>query len=144
MRFIVRLSCAAVLLLIALTSSFAAEGYDAATRAAIQDVISKQLDALAHEDGAKAQTFASTAIQKKFPAPGEFFEMVKKNYAALMHPKRTHFDEMASSPHGQFQKMTVVAADGTIWTAIYSLEQADGGWRITGCRLEKLEGQQDI
>lgn len=141
---IARLSCAAILLFLASTPSLAAEGIDPATQAAIQDVITKQLDAFAHDDAAKAKTFASAAIQKKFPEPAKFFDMVKKNYAALIHPKRTHFDETTTSPHGPLQKMTVVAADGTIWTAIYSLEQAEGSWRITGCGIEKLEGQQDI
>lgn len=124
--------------------TLAADDYDQATRKAIQDVIAQQLDALAHEDAAKAETFAASAIRKRFPEPKQFFDMVKNNYGALIHPKRTHFDDTAKSPHGPLQKVTIVAADGTVWTAIYSLEQADGSWRITGCGLEKLAGQQDI
>lgn len=144
MTVIGRLTCAA-LLTFALTGASAAEdAYDQATRTAIQDVITQQLDAFAHADAAKAETFAASAIRKKFPEPKQFFEMVRANYGALIHPKRTHFDDTAKSPHGPIQKMTIVAADGTIWTAIYSLEEAEGSWRITGCGLEKLEGQQDI
>ena len=122
----------------------AEEAYDAPTRAALQGVITKQLDAFAHDDAAGAEAMAAPAIRQKFPDPSKFFDMVRENYGALLKPKSTQFTETATSPHGPLQKMTVVAADGTVWTAIYSFEQVDGSWRITGCGIEKDEHQQDI
>ncbi len=139
-----RLSRAAVLILGLATPAVADEPYDAATKSAIQTVITHQLDAFAHDDPKGAEAFASPAIQNRFPEPTQFFDMVKKNYGALLHPKSTQFGEIAPSPHGPLQKMIVVAADGTVWNAIYSFEQVEGSWRITGCGLEKVEGQQDI
>ena len=117
---------------------------DAATKTAIQGVITHQLDAFAHDDPKGAESFAAPAIQSRFPEPDQFLDMVKKNYGALIHVKSTQFGEVSPSPHGPLQKMTIVAADGTVWTAIYSFEQVEGSWRITGCGLEKVEGQQDI
>ncbi len=118
--------------------------YDAATRTAIQGVIAKQLDAFGHADAKGAEAFAAPAIQDRFPEPSEFFAMVKENYAALINPKSTSFGETTPSPHGPLQKVTIVAADGTVWTAIYALEQVNGEWRIDACGLEKDEDQRDI
>ena len=122
----------------------AADGFDAKTTAAIQSVITNQLAALNRGDAKAAEDFAAPAIKEKFPEPNKFFDMVKENYGALIHPKSTQFNETAPSPHGPLQKMTVVAADGTVWSAIYSFEQVDGQWRITGCGLERDENQQEI
>ncbi len=120
------------------------EPFDAATRNALQAVITKQLDAFAHDDAKGAEAFASPAIQARFPEPAQFFDMVKKNYAVLVRPKSTQFGETAPSPHGPLQTMTVVAADGTVWKAVYAFEQVEGAWRITGCGLAKDESQQAI
>ena len=118
--------------------------YDAPTRSAIQSVIAKQLDAFGHADAKGAEAFAAPAIQDRFPEPSEFFAMVKENYAALINPKSTSFGETTPSPHGPLQKVTIVAADGTVWTAIYSLEQVGGEWRINACGLMKDDSQQAI
>ncbi len=117
---------------------------DGATKTAIQGVITRQLDAIGHDDGTAAEAFAADGIRQKFPDSTAFLAMVKAHYAALIRPKSTTFGETEPSPHGPLQKVTIVAADGTVWTAIYSFEKADGGWRITGCGLEKIPGQQDI
>jgi hypothetical protein len=117
---------------------------DAATKAALQNVITRQLDAFEHDNARSAEAFAAPSIQERFPEPSAFLDMVKEHYSQLIHPKSTTFGEVAPSPHGPLQKMTIVAADGTVWTAIYSFEQANGEWRISGCGLEKAEGQQDI
>ncbi len=118
--------------------------YDASTRTAIQSVIAKQLDAFGHADAKGAEAFAAPSIQDRFPEPSEFFAMVKENYAALINPKSTSFGETTPSPHGPLQKVTIVAADGTVWTAIYSLEQVSGEWRINACGLLKDDSQQAI
>lgn len=120
------------------------ETFDLATKSEIQHVISGQLDALRREDAKAAEDFATPAIRDKFPEPSKFFDMVKQHYAALLHPRTTTFGETAGSPHGPLQKVTFVAADGTIWQAIYSLQRVNGEWRISGCGLEKDASQQDI
>ena len=121
-----------------------AGAYDAATKAAIQSVITRQLDAFNHDNAKSAEDFAAPSIRERFPEPARFLAMVKEHYSQLIHSKSTTFGEIEASPHGPLQKVTVVASDGTVWTAIYSFEQANGEWRISGCGLEKVEGQQDI
>ena len=130
-----------------LAASASAEGqqpYDPATRAAIQDVISRQLAAFQHGDAKAAESFATPALQTRFPDPAKFLDMVKESYGALIKPRSTSFGETAPSPHGPLQKMTVVATDGTVWDAIYSFDKVDGQWRISGCGLEKDDTQQAI
>lgn len=124
--------------------ALADEPLDAATKAAIQGVITKQLDALEHDNAKGAEAFAAPAIKDRFPEPSKFLDMVKEHYAALIHPRSKTFGETTSSPQGSLQKVTIVAADGTVWTAVYVLQQIDGQWRISGCGLERNEGQQDI
>ena len=120
------------------------EAFDPPTRAAIRSVITRQLEAISRDDGNAAEGFASQGIRDKFKDGPAFMTMVHKNYAALVHPKSTAFGATEASPHGPLQTVTIVADDGTIWTAVYSFEQADGAWRITGCSLQRVEGQQDI
>ena len=119
-------------------------GFDAETTSAIQTVITKQLDALQKDDAPTAESFAAPAIKDRFPEPATFLAMVKEHYGALIHPKSTSFGEIVSSPHGPLQKMTIVAADGVVWTAVYSFEKVGGDWRITACGLARDDSQRDI
>jgi hypothetical protein len=117
------------------------EAFDVQTRGALRDVITKQLAAFGRDDGTEAEKFASPALREKFPDPAGFLDMVKENYAPLVKPRSTHFEETSDSPHGPLQKMTVVASDGTVWTVVYAFERVDGEWRISGCGIMKQESQ---
>lgn len=126
-------------------SIYAAEApYDAATKTALQTVIRHQLEAFRNNDGRAAESFAAPDIQAQFASPHEFMSMVQRSYAALIDPRSTIFTDTVPSPYGPLQKMTVVAKDGSVWTAIYSFEQVDGQWRITGCGLGHEADQEDI
>ena len=120
------------------------DSQDPQVKAALQQVISSQLKAFEKDDAKAAEEFAAPAIKERFPEPAQFLDMVKKDYGALIHPRSTQFVGVADSPHGPLQKVTIVAADGTVWSAIYSFEKVDGQWRITGCGLAKDETQQAI
>ena len=139
--------CAAVFSAGLATGSLAATGgSDAAPsgtsmRDELQSIITRQLAAFGREDAAEAESFASPQLRDRFPDPRGFLAMVKENYGALVKPRSTHFDETSDSPHGPLQKVTVVANDGTVWTAIYVFERVEGGWRISGCGLVKQESQ---
>lgn len=136
------LAVAAVAVLMAGTAR--AEDYDAGTKTALQGVISKQLEAFGRGDGVAAEAFAAPGIRDQFPDPAKFLDMVKNHYGALIKPKSTTFAGVEDSPHGPLQKVTVVAADGTVWSAIYSFEKVGTEWRISGCGLEEDKDQQAI
>jgi len=104
---------------------------------AIQGVITAQLDAFKRDDAAAAFSFASPAIQKMFHTPGEFMQMVRTGYSAVYRPGSVRFlDHFVVSGH-VIQLLEVVDAEGDVVVAFYIMErQADGTWRIAGCKLE--------
>ncbi len=131
-RFAVALIIAAVA-----RPALAADELDKATRDSLQQVISQQLDAFAHEDAEKAASFAAPGIKSKFPDPKDFVAMVHKSYAPLFQPRSTHFEKSATTATGSLQAVTIVDREGGAWTAVYTFEQVDGQWRINGCALVK-------
>ncbi len=104
---------------------------------AIQTVISSQIEAFGRDDAATAHSFAAPAIQQMFPDAGKFLGMVKQSYGALIRPRSTRFEPVDANGTGATQKVTIVDSDGVLWTALYTLQQVDGQWRITGCALLK-------
>ncbi len=103
--------------------------------AAFETVITSQLQAIGRDDAASARSFASPGIMQKFPDPNQFLAMVKQSYAPLVRPKSTHFESAGDTGLGPMEKVTIVDSGGVVWTAIYTFEQVDGQWRITGCAL---------
>ena len=143
-RSSVRSAALALAATVLLASVATADDYDAGTKAALQGVVTKQLDAFRRGDAAAAEAFAAPGIRNQFPDPAKFFDMVKSQYGALIKPKSTTFAGVEASPHGPVQKVTVVASDGTVWAAMYAFEKVDGEWRIIGVGLEEDKNQQAI
>ena len=137
-------------LLLALAAASASAGRacaaadDAAIGSALQSVVSRQLEALGRGDGAAAEGFAAPGVREKFPDPAQFLAMVRSRYAALINPQSESFGSVADSPHGPLQTVTVIAADGSAWSAIYSFEKVGEDWRITSVSLERDKTQQAI
>jgi hypothetical protein len=103
----------------------------------IQTLITAQMDAFDQGDAVRAESFAAPGIKTLFPDAAGFLGMVRQSYAPLIHPRATHFQPTETSPAGTMQHVTIVAADGVVWTAIYALEKIDGRWAISGCVLVK-------
>jgi hypothetical protein len=104
---------------------------------AIQGVITSQLDAFKRDDAAAAFSFASPAIQKMFHTPGEFMQMVRTGYSAVYRPGSVRFLDHFVVSGQVIQPLEVVDAAGDVVVAFYIMErQADGTWRIAGCKLE--------
>ena len=114
--------------------SRAAEG---AADPEIQSTITSQIDAFNQGDADRAESFAAPGIKTMFPDAGAFLGMVKQSYGALIHPRSTHFEPTVTSDRGAVQHVTVVDADGIVWTAVYAMEKVDGHWAISGCVLVK-------
>lgn len=121
----------------AVRSAMAADEVDKALQESLQNVISQQLDAFAHDDAEKAESFAAPGIRSKFPDPKDFVAMVHQSYAPLFQPRSTHFEKAGTTATGPLQSVTIVDRDGAAWTAVYTFEQVDGQWRINGCALVK-------
>ena len=131
---------AIVLPLLVLTFTTAARADDTRAKDA-QAVISAQIDAFLHDDGAKAYSFASSDVQRLFPNVDIFMNMVRSGYAPVYHPRQFQFGPFAAEGDMLRQTVELTAADGTAWTAEYTLAKAaDGSLRITSCHLAKKPG----
>jgi hypothetical protein len=72
-----------------------------------------------------------------FHSPGEFMQMVRTGYGAVYRPGSVRFLDHFVVSGQVIQPLEVVDADGDVVVAFYIMErQADGTWRIAGCKLE--------
>jgi hypothetical protein len=69
--------------------------------------------------------------------PGEFLQMVRTGYSAVYRPGSVRFLDHFVVSGQVIQPLEVVDAEGDVVVAFYIMErQADGTWRIAGCKLE--------
>ena len=105
-------------------------------RAAIRDVITRQLEAFQRDDAPRAFSFAAPNIQSQFGTPERFMDMVRQAYPAVHRPRSVDFTRLTNQD-GVVQEVELVGPDGTAQTAMYSMERGPNGWRITGCTLTR-------
>lgn len=115
-----------------------AHAADEQSLSAGRDVIERQLDAFARDDGGAAYGLASPAIQEMFSSEATFMEMVRRGYQPVYRAKTHSFADARDTESGFEQLVRILDDHGQDWDALYSLEKAsDGTWRISGCRLIK-------
>ncbi|MCB1377766.1 MAG: DUF4864 domain-containing protein [Alphaproteobacteria bacterium] len=119
-----------------------AETPDAADGLAFQRIIAAQIEAFRADDGPLAYSYAAPVIQRIFPSPETFMDMVKRGYRPLYRPQSFRFGESGPDDAGRpSQRVIVVGPDGMTYEALYSFErQPDGNWKINGCRLLLASG----
>ena len=115
---------------------------DDGARAAARAVITKQVEALGRDDASTAYAQAAPAIQELFPNADLFIGMVRNQYRPVYRHRSFVFGEGRDTGEaGVMQSVAIQDEYGVDWTAEYSLARdADGSWRITGCRLIKAPG----
>jgi hypothetical protein len=125
------------------TSISATQMSDAIDTELMQSVISLQLDAFSRDDAATAYAQASPVIQAKFQSKEIFMAMVRQGYAVLIQPQRVEFLGATETPDGAVFGVQVYARDGGSWIAAYQMVRDDTrNWRINGCQLMRVAGQQ--
>jgi hypothetical protein len=108
----------------------------AADRAAIAEVISRQLDAFRRDDAGGAFAFASPGIRAMTGSPERFMEMVRAGYAPVYRSREARFLDLSRVEGRLVQRVLLTGADGSLAAALYYMEaQPDGSWRIAGCEL---------
>jgi hypothetical protein len=115
---------------------------DDGAREAARAAISRQAEALARDDAEAAYAQAAPAIRGLFPTAEIFIGMVRSNYRPIYRHRSFVFGPVQERGEaGLSQEVAIQDEYGVDWTADYSVErQADGAWRITGCRLSKAPG----
>lgn len=124
--------------LIAIAGPAFAQGAGAPGESEWKAIVRGQLDAFEHDDAAAAYGYASPGIQAIFPSPDIFLGMVRQAYPPVYRPGSVSFGAIEAGPTGPVAKVYLTDSEGAGWIALYSFErQADGSWKISGCRLLK-------
>jgi len=112
-----------------------------ADQSAFQEIINDQIAAFNADDGLRAYSHAAPVIKQLFPSPDVFMSMVRQGYQPVYRQKSFSFGAVLDDMGRPSQEVTIVDVNGQTWTAIYSFErQANGSWKISGCRLVKVPG----
>jgi hypothetical protein len=133
----------AFLLVLALAWPAAAQELSDSDRAAIRDVIGKQVEAFRRDDGDAAFSFASPDVQRLFGTAQTFMEMVRRGYQPVYRPRVFDFGNIVELNGQPTQRVHVVGPDGRRVNALYPMTRLpDGRWRIDGCFLQAPEEHQ--
>ena len=126
-----------LLSLLLLREPAAAQSLSDSDKTAFQDIINRQIEAFRADDGNTAYGFAAPMIQRIFPNPDLFMNMVRNKYQPVYRPKSYTFGAAGFSASGRpIQRVMIVGPDGLTYEAIYTFEQQpDGTWEINGCAI---------
>ncbi len=111
-----------------------------ANDAAIEAVITAQIEAFKADDFETAFTYASPKVKSIFRTPENFGLMVRQGYPMVWRPSDVAFGESLPHAGGIWQKVRVRDAVGTLYTLTYEMIEADGTWQINGVALLKAPG----
>ncbi|SEO07381.1 DUF4864 domain-containing protein [Palleronia pelagia] len=103
--------------------------------AAIEGVISAQIDAFRADDFATAFTYASPMIKGMFGTPERFGQMVQQGYPMVYRPEDVTF--LDARPLGDRVQQRVMMRDtgGALHVLEYEMIETADGWQINGVRL---------
>ena len=130
-------------LALALAWPAAAQELSDSDRAAIRDVISRQVEAFRRDDSDAAFGLASPDVQRLFGTAQTFMEMVRRGYQPVYRPRVFDFGNIVELNGQPTQRVHVVGPDGGRVNALYPMTRLpDGRWRIDGCFLQAPEEHQ--
>ena len=110
---------------------------------AVRKVIEAQLDAFRKDDAERAFSYAAPGIQKMFGNPDGFMEMVRSQYAVVYRPHTVIFRAPRRVGDDLAQPVRMTDQEGHPWLVVYPMErQPDGSWRISGCQIGRLPGEE--
>jgi hypothetical protein len=140
-RLLILITALAISIVALLTPSRAADNAD---QQAMQAVITGQLQAFATGRDDEAYGYAAPLVRFAFPTVDSFMAMVKKGYQPVHRNNGYSFAESATDTTGRpTQTVIIKGTDGKTYEARYTLEQQpDGTWKIAGCIIRTLPGQE--
>lgn len=120
--------------------TFPARADDAQPSVEARAIISRQLDAFAHDDGPAAYALAAPGLKTMFTDADVFMDMVRSKYAPVYRHRSIDFGTPQVDGDAIAITATIVDGDNHVWTALYKLQrQPDGQWLINGCMLIKSQ-----
>jgi uncharacterized protein DUF4864 len=110
---------------------------------AVREVIEAQLDAFQKDDAPRAFSYATANIRASFGTPENFMLMVRTSYPVVYRPQAVKFEPPQVIDDEVVQPVRLTDVDGRTWIALYPMQrEPDGKWRINGCQLARLAGQE--
>lgn len=107
---------------------------------AIQDTITRQIEAFRHDDANAAFALAAPNIHERFGTAERFLGLVRHAYPSVYRPKSFEFTTLGPADGVMTQDVELIGPDGLPALARYTLEQdSTGVWRITGCIVLESE-----
>jgi hypothetical protein len=106
-----------------------------------QSIIESQIQAFLDENAELAYSYAAPLIKMKFNNPQEFMYMVKNYYEPVYNPKQFQFIDAKYFEGAIFHQLQVISQKNESFLATYSLIQADGKWKISGCAVYPMQKQ---
>jgi hypothetical protein len=143
-RNFIRKCLALLLLACAFTAvdAMADANLTAADWKAIRKVITDQRAALVAGEAEKAFAFAAPGIRSQVGSADAFMTMVASDYEAIITARDVEFLEGDVVAAIVVQPLRLVGRDNSVRVALYTMEkQANGSWRISGCRMAPSTGQ---
>jgi ketosteroid isomerase-like protein len=139
-----RVLFALLLMMPLLAGASRADDRPAGDQSAIRGVITGQLQAFSSDQDVEAYSYAAPIVQFAFPTVDSFMAMVKKGYQPLHRNNGFSFGETKADATGRpTQSVIIKGTDGKTYEALYTLErQANGSWKIAGCVIKTLPGQE--
>lgn len=123
--------------------AFSQEKLPEAEARAVRAVIEAQLDAFRRDDAPRAFSYATDGIRENFGSPERFMAMVRSSYPVVYRPRSVEFQPALVIEGTVVQPVRMTDSEGRGWIAVYPMQrQPDGTWRIDGCQLGKLAGQE--
>lgn len=118
-----------------------AGGLSAKDQKQIIAVVQAQLNAFAHDDAAKAFSYAAPNIRQLMGSAENFLAMVRTRYEVVYRPASTIFMQPSGEDAEALLEVQMTDADGDAWIASYTLQrQANKTWRIAGCTVNQATG----
>lgn len=102
---------------------------------AIEDVITRQLEAFNDRDVNTAWTFASPMIKGMFGNPTNFGMMVQNGYPMVWDNADVEFLELFEANGALVQRLTMRDAEGVRYVAEYQMIETADGWQINGVSI---------
>lgn len=98
-------------------------------------VIASQLDAFRAESPADAYRYAAPNVQRIFPTPRVFGQMVKRGYPMVWNPRDTEFLDAEKRGASIIQRLRIIDQTGRAHIAEYMMVMVEGEWRIAGVQI---------
>ncbi len=108
-----------------------------ADEAAIQSVISSQIEAFQADDFTTAFTYASPMIRQIFRTPENFGTMVREGYPMVWRPAEMNFLSAEMIDGLLWQNVMIRDQAGGLHILEYQMIQLENGWKINAVRLRK-------